>query len=183
LDAPAAAIVSSLPLLTRPDRTRLDLLSQAFVLLRPGAAFVQFTYGLTSPMPRRPCALAFDAEVSKPVWLNLPPARVWVYRAASVSSAGPGAAPQAVPERSIRLKLKSGTELLGEELRECGDRIRHEWRAKAEKARADLRAGAEKFKSRLQHRAAGKAVRAQVRDGLDPLGRRRKGTRDDNRLI
>ncbi len=77
LTGPAAAIVSSLPLLNKPDRQRLSLLDDAFALMAPGGSFVQFTYGMNSPMPR---AAAFEAEVSPPVWFNLPPARVWIYR-------------------------------------------------------------------------------------------------------
>ncbi|MGI3903009.1 MAG: class I SAM-dependent methyltransferase [Janthinobacterium lividum] len=83
LDEPAATVVSSLPLRNQPERHRLALLEQAFSVLQPGGSFVQFTYGIASPMPLRPghhpC---FEAEVSPPVWLNLPPARVWIYRAA-----------------------------------------------------------------------------------------------------
>ena len=79
LAVPAAAVVSSLPLLNKPDSQRLSLLEDAFALMGPGGSFVQFTYGMTSPVPRAAAAL-FDAEVSPPVWLNLPPARVWIYR-------------------------------------------------------------------------------------------------------
>lgn len=79
LDSPAAAVVSSLPLRTRPERDRLRLLDDAFSLLKPHGAFVQFTYGIASPMPRRMgSGPGFEAEVSPPVWLNLPPARVWI---------------------------------------------------------------------------------------------------------
>lgn len=80
LDAPAAAIVSSLPLLTKPESQRLILLDEAFSLMDPQGAFIQFTYGVGSPMPRKLKEPAFQAEVSPPVWLNLPPARVWIYR-------------------------------------------------------------------------------------------------------
>jgi phosphatidylethanolamine/phosphatidyl-N-methylethanolamine N-methyltransferase len=80
---PAACVVSSLPLLTRPERGRLNLLRDAFELMQPEGAFIQFTYGLTSPVPltSRMSGLHFRAEASHSVWLNLPPARVWVYRA------------------------------------------------------------------------------------------------------
>jgi phosphatidylethanolamine/phosphatidyl-N-methylethanolamine N-methyltransferase len=78
LAAPAAALVSSLPLFTRPERERLALLRSAFALMRPGAPFIQFTYAAVSPMPKK--AGGFDAHVSPRVWLNLPPACVWVYR-------------------------------------------------------------------------------------------------------
>jgi phosphatidylethanolamine/phosphatidyl-N-methylethanolamine N-methyltransferase len=83
LKEPVACIVSSLPLLTRPERGRLNLLRDAFELMQPEGAFIQFTYGLTSPVPltSRLSGLRFRAEASHSVWLNLPPARVWVYRA------------------------------------------------------------------------------------------------------
>lgn len=75
---PAAAIVSGLPLMTKPLRTRLRLISDAMNLLSPGAPFVQFTYAVVSPIPRRLAGVR--AEASKPIWRNVPPARVWVYR-------------------------------------------------------------------------------------------------------
>jgi phosphatidylethanolamine/phosphatidyl-N-methylethanolamine N-methyltransferase len=80
----AAYIVSSLPLLTRPERGRLNLLREGLELMRPEGAFIQFTYGLASPVPltSRMSGFHFRAETSHNVWLNLPPARVWVYRAA-----------------------------------------------------------------------------------------------------
>lgn len=80
IQEPAAAVVSGLPLVTKPLRTRLRLLKEAFALLRPNAPFVQFTYAVVPPIPR---ALAgVHAEASERIWLNLPPARVWVYRKA-----------------------------------------------------------------------------------------------------
>jgi phosphatidylethanolamine/phosphatidyl-N-methylethanolamine N-methyltransferase len=78
LRQPAAAIVSSLPLLTKPLRTRLRLMADAVGVMQPGAPFVQFTYGLLPPIPKTLAAIT--AEGSNLIWLNLPPARVWVYR-------------------------------------------------------------------------------------------------------
>ncbi|HVX92138.1 MAG TPA: methyltransferase [Xanthobacteraceae bacterium] len=75
---PAAAVVSSLPLVTKPLRTRLRLINEAFNLLWPGAPFIQFTYAVASPIPRAFAGVI--AEASERIWLNLPPARVWVYR-------------------------------------------------------------------------------------------------------
>jgi phosphatidylethanolamine/phosphatidyl-N-methylethanolamine N-methyltransferase len=46
----------------------------------PGAPFVQFTYSVASPVPKR--AGGFSAEASERIWMNIPPARVWVYRKA-----------------------------------------------------------------------------------------------------
>ena len=79
LGEPAAAVVSSLPLLNKPDAQRLSLLEDAFSLMAPDGRFVQFTYGMHSPVPRD-AAADYEAEVSAPVWFNLPPARVWIYR-------------------------------------------------------------------------------------------------------
>ena len=75
---PAAAVVSSLPLVTKPLRTRLRLIADAMGLLAPGAPFVQFTYAMVPPIPKALSGL--KAEASELIWLNLPPARVWVYR-------------------------------------------------------------------------------------------------------
>jgi len=74
----AAAIVSSLPLLTKPLRSRVRLMADAVGLMQPGAPFVQFTYGLMPPIPKSLSGIT--AEASNLIWLNLPPARVWVYR-------------------------------------------------------------------------------------------------------
>ncbi len=78
VETPASAIVSSLPLLTKAEQQRLDLLRQAFTLMQPDAPFVQFTYMRGSPVPRN--AGGFSSSASGMVWMNLPPARVWVYR-------------------------------------------------------------------------------------------------------
>jgi phosphatidylethanolamine/phosphatidyl-N-methylethanolamine N-methyltransferase len=75
---PAAAVVSGLPLVTKPIRTRLRLIRDAFDLMAPGAPFVQFTYSVASPLPKR--LGGFSVEASERIWMNIPPARVWVYR-------------------------------------------------------------------------------------------------------
>ncbi len=52
VEVEAATVVSSLPLLNRPERDRIELLHQAFELMGPDGLFIQFTYGLAvSPMP------------------------------------------------------------------------------------------------------------------------------------
>ncbi len=75
---PAAAVVSGLPLMTKPPRTRLRLISDAMALLKPDAPFVQFTYAMGSPIPKDLAAI--KGEPSELIWLNIPPARVWTYR-------------------------------------------------------------------------------------------------------
>jgi phosphatidylethanolamine/phosphatidyl-N-methylethanolamine N-methyltransferase len=78
LQQPAAAIVSGLPLFTKPLRARLRLLRDALALLRPGGPFVQFTYAVVPPIPKSLSGVR--TEASERIWMNLPPARVWVYR-------------------------------------------------------------------------------------------------------
>ncbi|ACL61674.1 class I SAM-dependent methyltransferase [Methylobacterium nodulans] len=75
---PACATISSLPLFTKPLERRLDLLQEAHDLMQPNAPFVQFTYAVVPPIPAR--SSDYTASRSNKVWLNLPPARVWVYR-------------------------------------------------------------------------------------------------------
>jgi phosphatidylethanolamine/phosphatidyl-N-methylethanolamine N-methyltransferase len=82
LTEPAAAFVSGLPLFNKPLKMRLDLLDQAFALMKPDAPFVQFTYHAISPIPRSHGRVR--AEASGRVWRNFPPARVWVYRTMDV---------------------------------------------------------------------------------------------------
>ena len=138
LDEPAATVVSSLPLRNQPERDRLTLLEQAFAVLQPGGSFVQFTYGIASPMPLRsgdhPC---FEAEVSPPVWLNLPPARVWVYRAAE--------APALIRMRDgtrVKLKLRDGGAKVG-------------IRLKARQARDEIKVQAERVMDGLNPKRRG----------------------------
>jgi len=78
LSAPATAIVSGLPLVTKPMMTRLKLIRDAFAALAPGAPFVQFTYAVIPPIPKS--LPGVSTEASERIWMNLPPARVWVYR-------------------------------------------------------------------------------------------------------
>ncbi|WP_374380106.1 class I SAM-dependent methyltransferase [Dongia sp.] len=75
--APVAAIVSSLPLLSLKKSIQLRIGAQAFAVLEPGAPFIQFTYGLFSPLPRN--RLGIVGEVEERVLQNLPPASVWRY--------------------------------------------------------------------------------------------------------
>ena len=85
---PIAAFVSSLPLLNQPPQRREKLIGDAFALMGPAGLFVQFTYGLLSPIPREVCANRYAARRSRPILLNLPPARVWTYRLAAHAAEG-----------------------------------------------------------------------------------------------
>ena len=78
LKVPASAVVSGMPLVTKPMLTRLRLVRDAFAALTPGAPFVQFTYAVVPPIPKS--LPGVSTEASERIWMNLPPARVWVYR-------------------------------------------------------------------------------------------------------
>ncbi|MCP3462166.1 MULTISPECIES: class I SAM-dependent methyltransferase [unclassified Bradyrhizobium] len=78
LGGPASAVVSGLPLVTKPMFTRLRLIRDSFAALAPGAPFVQFTYSVVPPIPKS--LPGVSTEASERIWMNLPPARVWVYR-------------------------------------------------------------------------------------------------------
>ena len=72
-----SAVVSGLPLMTKPLRMRTRLLREALALLAPQAPFVQFTYAVVPPIPK---LAGVKVEASERIWRNMPPARVWVYR-------------------------------------------------------------------------------------------------------
>src|SRR5262249_21458268 len=81
----AGAIVSGLPLLAMRDSVRDRIVEESFALLAPGAPFIQFTYGLASPIPRR--KLGVRGEVKSRVLNNLPPASVWLYHRPTATAA------------------------------------------------------------------------------------------------
>jgi phosphatidylethanolamine/phosphatidyl-N-methylethanolamine N-methyltransferase len=72
-----AAIVSGLPLLNHPPERRQMLIESALARLKPGAAYIQFSYGMSPPIAAPKGATVKRAAL---ILLNLPPARVWVYR-------------------------------------------------------------------------------------------------------
>lgn len=74
---PFAAAISGMPLLNFSRELRDRLLHALFERLAPGAPFIQFSYGLQPPIPPTAEIVVRRAAV---VWMNLPPARVWVYR-------------------------------------------------------------------------------------------------------
>jgi phosphatidylethanolamine/phosphatidyl-N-methylethanolamine N-methyltransferase len=75
---PGAAVISSLPLFTKPPEMRVELLNAVHELTHPNAPFIQFTYAVVPPIPKDP--RRYTVTGSNRVWLNFPPARVWVYR-------------------------------------------------------------------------------------------------------
>lgn len=86
--ARVGAIVSGLPLLSRPMTRRVELVEAAIEALIPGAPFVQFTYGPHAPVPAAPGK--YGPRRGRRVLLNLPPATVWIYsRAGSIRGRDP----------------------------------------------------------------------------------------------
>ncbi len=75
---PIAAVVSSLPLMARGEAEREAALRNHLARMPVGAPFIQFTYSPTLPV--RAERLGARVEIAPWVKMNLPPARVLVYR-------------------------------------------------------------------------------------------------------
>lgn len=72
----AAGIVSGIPLLNFKMEERQSLMRQCMELLAPGARMSQFTY---SQLPSVRVVEGATVALSRRVWLNVPPATVWLY--------------------------------------------------------------------------------------------------------
>lgn len=77
------AVISCVPTLPMPDEMQAAIIGAALKMMKPGAPFVQFTYGTASPISeavqRR---FGLGHVKSRRIWANLPPARVYVFRQA-----------------------------------------------------------------------------------------------------
>jgi phosphatidylethanolamine/phosphatidyl-N-methylethanolamine N-methyltransferase len=71
-------VVSGLPMTAIPKRIQREILDASFSVLAPGAPFIQYTYSLFSPLPRR--ELGLSGRPIARVLQNVPPASVWIYR-------------------------------------------------------------------------------------------------------
>ncbi|WP_031295129.1 class I SAM-dependent methyltransferase [Sphingobium ummariense] len=72
------AVVSGLPLLAMDRAAHVDILSEAFRMLKPGGSFVQFTYSVRPPVSRDTlAALGLEVERVGQVVRNFPPATVF----------------------------------------------------------------------------------------------------------
>lgn len=72
------AIISGLPLLAIDARIHVDILSEAFRMLRPGGDFIQFTYSPRPPVRREILqSLGLEAERVGQTVRNFPPATVF----------------------------------------------------------------------------------------------------------
>lgn len=72
------AVVSSLPLLSMPKALRRRIVAASFEMLGQGGTFVQFTYGVASPLAAP--ELGLIGEIARRIWANFPPAAVWRFR-------------------------------------------------------------------------------------------------------
>ena len=72
------AVISSLPLLNFSETQAGALVEKIRSVLAPQGKWVQYSYGIHRLRPRG--ASNFHLHASKIVWLNLPPARVSVFR-------------------------------------------------------------------------------------------------------
>lgn len=78
---PAAAVVSSLPLLSLPAAIVTGIVHSVFEVLPRGAALVQFTYGPSPPVPKALReGLHLVGAHGRRIWRNVPPAVVWTFR-------------------------------------------------------------------------------------------------------
>ncbi|KKW89619.1 MULTISPECIES: class I SAM-dependent methyltransferase [Sphingobium] len=72
------AVISGLPLLAMDRQMHADILSESFRMLRPGGAFIQFTYSLRPPVNREILdALGLDVVRAGQTVRNFPPATVF----------------------------------------------------------------------------------------------------------
>jgi phospholipid N-methyltransferase len=77
-NAPAGAVVSGLPLLNMSPRNVVAILTGAFIHMRPGGNFYQFTYGPRCPVPRSFLdRLGLKATCLGHTLTNFPPAAVY----------------------------------------------------------------------------------------------------------
>jgi phosphatidylethanolamine/phosphatidyl-N-methylethanolamine N-methyltransferase len=72
------AVISSLPLLNFSEEQAEALAQKIRAVLEPQGSWVQYSYQIRKVRPRG--ASSFRLHASKIVWLNLPPARVSVFR-------------------------------------------------------------------------------------------------------
>ena len=81
---PVGAVISSLPRVGWPIERQRRILGQCFDLLGTKGAFLEFSYGPFSPVPRRLIhEFKCVAARHRYVWRNFPPATIWSYRLSS----------------------------------------------------------------------------------------------------
>lgn len=75
------AVISGVPTLPMPDELQAAIVGAALRMMKPGAPFVQITYGPAPPLSEAVRArFGLDHVRSPRIWANLPPAAVYVFR-------------------------------------------------------------------------------------------------------
>lgn len=75
------AVISGVPTLAMPDEMQDAIVGAALWMLKPGAPFVQITYGTQPPLSERVREdLGLSFTRSRRIWRNLPPAQVYAFR-------------------------------------------------------------------------------------------------------
>ncbi len=70
-------IISGLPLLVFSKKKRIQMRKDSLDIIGKTGKVVQFTYGPKSPIP---LDSSIEAQSSKRIWINIPPAVVWCYK-------------------------------------------------------------------------------------------------------
>jgi phosphatidylethanolamine/phosphatidyl-N-methylethanolamine N-methyltransferase len=78
----AAVVLSGLPMRAVPTQAALHCYVEAFSLLPPGGAIIQYTYGFRPPVDPQVTAPPLEATFIGREWLNCPPVGIWRYRLA-----------------------------------------------------------------------------------------------------
>lgn len=75
------AVISGVPTLPMSDEMQHAIVGAALWMMKPGAPFVQITYGTQPPLSEKVRAdLGLSFTRSRRIWMNLPPAQVYVFR-------------------------------------------------------------------------------------------------------
>lgn len=78
---PFDAVISGVPTLPMPDALQAAILEAALRMMKPGAPFVQITYGPVPPLSEAVRQrFGLSHMKSARIWNNLPPARVYIFR-------------------------------------------------------------------------------------------------------
>ncbi|MEO5614429.1 MAG: hypothetical protein ABIR04_05845, partial [Cypionkella sp.] len=77
------AVISGLPLLSMPMAVRESIVKAAFEILGPNGTYVQFTYGAKPALSTEQLGrLGLKVIAGPKVWLNIPPARIFIFQRA-----------------------------------------------------------------------------------------------------
>lgn len=95
IDSGVDAVVSGLGFLAMPRPIQQAILRAILAVLGPDKPLIQFTYGPSSPLPRDLLdELDLKVRRASTIWLNVPPATVYVYTRN-----------RSVPVRAVRAKI------------------------------------------------------------------------------